>query len=359
MTGRRASSTASTAVSRSTWATRSSSSAAATPPSTRPASPAGWAPRRRSSTGAPAPRCRPSSPRSRRPSRRACRSTFWPRPWRSTRTATARPWACAASAWSWASPTPPAVAARCPSTGSEFEIDATFIIPAISQEPDFDGLDQLREGRDWIKVDQDHQVLRVGDKVYAGGDATNLALVTIAIGSRPAGGRSHPPQPARPRQGTAGGAAAGHSQPAQQEPLAGAEAAAGERGAHRVEEALELLDRETTRTFTLDEVRTEAIRCMSCGQCFDCENCFKYCQDNAVVRPEEQGGEVQVQAGGLHRLRQVRRSLPVRLHRDEGHERQVIHGIVGDDEAVAADPSRGLKHETGGRSGCLSSSMAV
>jgi Fe-S-cluster-containing hydrogenase component 2 len=30
---------------------------------------------------------------------------------------------------------------------------------------------------------------------------------------------------------------------------------------------------------------------MSCGECFDCENCYKYCQDSAVVRPDTKGGE--------------------------------------------------------------------
>ena len=34
-----------------------------------------------------------------------------------------------------------------------FHIDATTAIAAISQEPEFEGMDNLHEGKDWIKVD--------------------------------------------------------------------------------------------------------------------------------------------------------------------------------------------------------------
>ena len=44
-------------------------------------------------------------------------------------------------------------------------------------------------------------------------------------------------------------------------------------------------DAASLTALTVDEVRTEAARCMSCGACFDCENCYKYCQDSAVIRP--------------------------------------------------------------------------
>jgi len=40
-----------------------------------------------------------------------------------------------------------------PKAGSEFDVTATAIIAAISQEPDFQGFDGLREGKDWIKAD--------------------------------------------------------------------------------------------------------------------------------------------------------------------------------------------------------------
>jgi len=34
---------------------------------------------------------------------------------------------------------------------------------------------------------------------------------------------------------------------------------------------------------------TEAQRCLSCGACFECDNCWKYCPDQAVIKPLEKG----------------------------------------------------------------------
>jgi Pyruvate/2-oxoacid:ferredoxin oxidoreductase delta subunit len=34
---------------------------------------------------------------------------------------------------------------------------------------------------------------------------------------------------------------------------------------------------------------SEAQRCLSCGACFECDNCWKYCPDQAVIRPLERG----------------------------------------------------------------------
>ena len=178
-----------------------------------------------------------------------------------------------------------------PIEGSEFEIDATFIIPAISQEPDFAPLEQLREGRDWVKADGDGKVTTTDDPVFAGGDVTNLALVTTAIGQgrqaaaaigRLLTGEQKPAMPEKPKV-TASQIYKDHWLEMKQPTVAEEHIA--------VEEALAELARETTRTFTVDETKTEAARCMSCGDCLDCENCFKFCQDNAVIRPLDKGGE--------------------------------------------------------------------
>ncbi len=77
-----------------------------------------------------------------------------------------------------------------PIEGSDFEIPATAIISAVSQEPDFTGFEALIEvpGRDWIKVDADQRTTE--DKVWAGGDVTNLALVTDARSNCRRGHRS-------------------------------------------------------------------------------------------------------------------------------------------------------------------------
>jgi formate dehydrogenase major subunit len=178
-----------------------------------------------------------------------------------------------------------------PVEGSEFEIAASFIIPAISQEPDFEPLEHLREGKDWVKINDQGKVTTGDDNLYSGGDVTNLGLATLAQAQgKQAAEAMHRafrglPQPERenlpkiPAEVIAKNFWLEKKQEAVKE-------------AHiPVEEALADLTKETTHTFSEDQTRQEAARCMSCGLCFDCENCFKFCTDNAVIRPLEKGGK--------------------------------------------------------------------
>ena len=52
---------------------------------------------------------------------------------------------------------------------------------------------------------------------------------------------------------------------------------------------LEGMEVEGNLGFTPEQVVTESQRCMSCGYCFDCEKCWLFCQDQAVVKPSEKG----------------------------------------------------------------------
>ena len=66
-----------------------------------------------------------------------------------------------------------------PIAGSEFEIEASTIIAAVSQEPEFAPVAELREGKDWIRTDQWGATKTAG--IYAGGDDLELALVATAF----------------------------------------------------------------------------------------------------------------------------------------------------------------------------------
>ena len=56
-----------------------------------------------------------------------------------------------------------------------------------------------------------------------------------------------------------------------------------------VEHRLQAVDVEVNQGFTPDQVIEESRRCMSCGYCFDCEKCWLFCQDQAVVKPMQKG----------------------------------------------------------------------
>jgi Pyruvate/2-oxoacid:ferredoxin oxidoreductase delta subunit len=45
----------------------------------------------------------------------------------------------------------------------------------------------------------------------------------------------------------------------------------------------------TGLTWSPSDAIAEAQRCLSCGACFACDNCWKYCPDQAVVKPQEKG----------------------------------------------------------------------
>jgi NADPH-dependent glutamate synthase beta subunit-like oxidoreductase len=177
-----------------------------------------------------------------------------------------------------------------PVDGSEFSVETTAIIAAISQEPDFDNLEFLREGRDWLKVDQQQKMLKFDD-IYAGGDALDLATVIQAI--------AHGKEAAitiaanlgdeqRPRGPWDDFAVVKHDKMKLSfyEKL--------ER--HEVPE-LPVADRfddgmekEVALGLSREDGIEEAKRCMSCGHCMDCENCWMYCTPAAVVKPDQRGG---------------------------------------------------------------------
>ena len=167
-----------------------------------------------------------------------------------------------------------------PIPGSEFTVDATMIIPAISQEPDFAGLDHLRSGEDWIKTDERG---KVNDNIFAGGDDLELGLVTIAIyQGRRAAETIH--------ENFTGEKPAVREKPEvirhDKVMLQYYESKLrNEEFQVPVDQRFADPDREIAVGLTPEQAIEEARRCMSCGSCFECGNCWNYCQDSAVVKP--------------------------------------------------------------------------
>ena len=171
-----------------------------------------------------------------------------------------------------------------PIEGSEFEIPATAVISAISQEPDFTGFESLIEGRDWIRVDD--QGATKADGIWAGGDVTNLGLLTHAIGhGRRAAESMDRKFRALPYEDNgidvirADRLRLDHYERVER----------GEPVTLDIEERLTDTEREVNLGFPLEQLIRETERCMSCGYCFDCEKCWLFCQDQAVIKPQEKG----------------------------------------------------------------------
>ncbi|HXR23877.1 MAG TPA: 4Fe-4S binding protein, partial [Candidatus Binataceae bacterium] len=39
-------------------------------------------------------------------------------------------------------------------------------------------------------------------------------------------------------------------------------------------------------SLALEEIRHEALRCFSCGECMACDNCWTLCPDNSVLKAQ-------------------------------------------------------------------------
>lgn len=162
-----------------------------------------------------------------------------------------------------------------------FDIEATTSIAAISQEPDFTGMDNLHEGKDWIKIDENG--LTTIDKTYAGGDAIDLGLATIAIfHGRKAAETIHyrfrgitPERVEKPPVITHDKIILDYYESkVRNEPVT-----------ISPEDRLKIVDGEITATLTEEQAIEEAKRCMSCASCFDCGTCWSLCQDQAIKKP--------------------------------------------------------------------------
>ncbi|MBK1736166.1 glutamate synthase [Halorhodospira abdelmalekii] len=214
-----------------------------------------------------------------------------------------------------------------PIEGTEFTIEADLIIAAIGQKGSLAGVEALDNGHGFIDADPHYQVSqRPGH--FVAGDIIRPHLLTTAIGQATHAVRSldaylrrgtalRPPKvgvwhynlietlaarglapSAYDRTATRGTDRAafavhnfeerGHSEVIRHDRLYLGHFTPGERAVrHRrtIDERRVLGDfAERLQALSGEEAQTEAKRCMSCGLCFECDNCIIYCPQNAVQR---------------------------------------------------------------------------
>ncbi len=210
--------------------------------------------------------------------------------------------------------------------GSEEDIEADLIVSAIGQAVDFTGLEEFDNGRGAIGTDRNYQV-NGKDRIFAGGDIIRPHLLTTAIGHGAIAAEGidrqlrAEPLEKRPkidvhvfdlgRKMLEKGLPFSHAT----EPMYGTDTSTvaihnfdnrSERyviphdklflghfnyEARNVREVT-TLDRESAlgnfeerlKTLTEAQAVAEAKRCMSCGMCFECDNCVVYCPQTAVFK---------------------------------------------------------------------------
>ncbi len=214
-----------------------------------------------------------------------------------------------------------------PKEGTEFELECDMIISAIGQMGDFEGLEDLDSGNGFIGIEPGYKV-KNKEKHFAGGDIIRPHLLTTAIGhgriaaetidhflagepvdKRPKVDVHHfnlleelhrrnlDPEPYdhTQKRGTSSERFAIHnyedrseSQIIPHDELFKGHFPFEER--HKREEihitAEEVLGnfQERLKGFTEEDAIAEGKRCMSCGMCFECDNCVIFCPQDAVHR---------------------------------------------------------------------------
>jgi len=217
---------------------------------------------------------------------------------------------------------------KTPIEGSEFDIEADLIVAAIGQKGELDGLETLDNGHGFIDADQHFQVPGKPGHFVAG-DIVRPHLLTTAIGQAAIAVESidhylqHEELAKRPKvdkhhfnlmtklmesglepekythdnedRGTSEAKYAVHNYedrskneiiPADRLFLGHFEQEARLIREEDVPDSTEVLGhfQERMKGLSEEQAQQEAGRCMSCGMCFECDNCVIYCPQDAVHR---------------------------------------------------------------------------
>ena len=171
-----------------------------------------------------------------------------------------------------------------PIPGSEFKLDATAVIAAVSQVPVLDGLHSLDHDGNWL-VPNPNGVDDTG--ILVGGDAVNPGIAGNAIvQGRHAAESLH----ARLR-----GIEAESFKDPQFSDIHAEDIRFASKVVSKAALAPKLPGRErvvagmaeVTGTITEEEFLAEVERCFSCGSCSGCQQCFMYCTSGCFIKLEE------------------------------------------------------------------------
>ncbi len=177
--------------------------------------------------------------------------------------------------------------------GTEFEVPCDTILVAIGQVQVLDWLPAHYTEDGLVKADEFGQVPDADAAVFAGGDVRRgPSMVVDALGDGKRAARDidrvlsaeplRPEDPVEVMPYEKLNTAYFRHAPRTEAPLA----PAGERRASQVTEV--------TLAYSRDQALAEADRCMSCGVCNGCDNCYIVCPDVSVMRDARQNGHYSI-----------------------------------------------------------------
>ncbi len=162
--------------------------------------------------------------------------------------------------------------------GSEFTLQADVVVASIGQAVDMTGFERFANEQPLIQVDRNFKVSG-SDKIFAGGDAIQIDLITTAVGQ----GRKAAEMidlylngADFPRERRTEIVKFNRLHPYYYRPSAKLVRA------HRKVENPKGNFEEVLQPLAADEAEAESSRCMSCGLCFTCKQCLLYCPQEAI-----------------------------------------------------------------------------
>jgi NADPH-dependent glutamate synthase beta subunit-like oxidoreductase len=167
-----------------------------------------------------------------------------------------------------------------PVKGHRQTLVADLVIIAVSQAPDWRGLEAILDDGKSLHADQDG---RLNARIWAGGDDRGLGIAGNAI----AQGRFAAESAHAELRGTAAPHKRAHAKAVQRECVQHdyyKDCSRGERPRLPEDQRLTNPDAEIDQTISPEQAYREATRCMSCGLCFDCQQCFMYCNAAGFTR---------------------------------------------------------------------------
>jgi len=177
--------------------------------------------------------------------------------------------------------------------GTEYEVPCDTILVAIGQVQVLDWLPAHYTGHGLVKADESGRVPDEGAAVFAGGDVMRgPSMVVDALGDGKRAARDidrvlsaeplRPEDPVEVMPYEKLNPAYFRHAPRSEAPLA----PAAERRASQVTEV--------TLAYSREQAVAEADRCMSCGVCNGCDNCYIVCPDVSVMRDTRQNGHYSI-----------------------------------------------------------------
>lgn len=170
-----------------------------------------------------------------------------------------------------------------PIPGHHETLPVDTVIVAVSQAPDWQDWDAMHDGHQWLHTMDDGKLY---DDIWAGGDDRGPGIASRAIAQgRLAAEAAHAQLHGEQRSQDASTHKA--MSPGSVKTDFYCDQRRADIPRRPPEECLRDPLLEIEQTISDEQAYKEAVRCMSCGLCFDCQQCFMYCNAGGFTRNRE------------------------------------------------------------------------